>query len=115
MYQDSHVTLKIEIKESGGYELDSLAPHTVCFEADMLDCNAHGWFAAFEKIMRLQGFSEDAIARGACQLAFNEYRPKELMASVAKEYDLILLEDQVEMETSQDLATFTITSATTDV
>ena len=30
-----YTRLKVEIEESGGYELDSLSPHTVRFESDM--------------------------------------------------------------------------------
>lgn len=88
-----YTRLKVEIEESGGYELDSLSPHTIRFESDMSDCSVHAWFAAFEKILALQGFSEHTIAAGACQLAFNEMRDKALMQKVAHEYDLKLLED----------------------
>jgi len=93
-----YTRLKIEIEESGGYDLDSLSPHTIRFESDMSDCNVHAWFAAFEKILVLQGYSERIIAAGACQLAFNDMRDRELMQKVAHEYDLKLLEDIDEYE-----------------
>jgi hypothetical protein len=113
MYDNYHIKVKVEIEESGGKELDSLATHTVCFESDMIDCSVHAWFTAFEKILRYQGFDEHVIARGACQLAFNEYRDQALMRKVAKEYDLKLLEDtfdEDEEDSSSEPKTVVVTA-----
>jgi hypothetical protein len=91
-----YTRLKIEIEESGSDELDSLNSHRECFESEMSDCSIHAWFAAFEKVLRFQGFTDLAIAKGACQLAFNPYRETEIMRKVAHEYDLELAEDEPE-------------------
>lgn len=115
MYKEYSTKLKIEIEESGGNELDSLAPHTVCFETDMIDCSIHAWFTAFEKILRYQGFTEDVIAKGACQLAFNEYRDQAVMRNVAKEYDLKLLEDTFDEDEEDSLSEPKTVVVTADV
>ena len=91
-----YTRLKIEIEESGSDEHDSLNLHRGGFESDMSDCSIHAWFEAFEKVLRFQGFTDDMIAKGACQLAFNPYRAPELMRRVAHEYDLELAEDEPE-------------------
>lgn len=98
MNYDYYTRLTIEIEDSGCEEFDSLSPHTIRISSDMVDTSIHGWFAVFEKVLRLQGFHDDNIARGACQLAFNEARPTEFMRKVADEYDLKLLEDIVEQD-----------------
>ena len=96
MLYEYYTRLKIEIEDSGSEEFDSLKPHTVRIESEMSDCSVHAWFAVFERVLRLQGFSDENIARGGCQLAFNEARSTEFMRTVAHEYDLKLLEDEPE-------------------
>lgn len=72
---------------------ENAADLNITFSAEMADCNVHAWFDAFGKTLAAVGFQESVIMSGACRLAFNEYRPIELMRSVAHEYDLTLAED----------------------
>jgi hypothetical protein len=83
------ITLDFDSDET----FDGLPGHTIQFTINFADMTAHGWFALFEKIMGVQGFSELNIMRGATNLAFREGRLPEDMRKVAKEYDLKLVED----------------------
>jgi len=96
MYYDYYTRLKIQIEDSGGAFTDAVKLHSIQFESDMLDSNIHGWFSLFAKVLRAQGFGEELIAMGGCQLAFNESHPPALMSKIAKMYDLTMLEDTVE-------------------
>ena len=60
--------------------------------SDMKDCDVHAWFDVFERVLCAAGFHEESIMKGACKLAFNEYRAPDKMRRVATEYDLTLNE-----------------------
>jgi len=71
-----------------------------CFiKADMTDKTVHDWFALFERVLQVCGYNEGLVMRGACELAFNEWRKSEDMVQVAKEYDLTLNEFSHQNET----------------
>lgn len=103
MYYDYYTRLKIQIEDSGHTCPDAIKSHSIQFESDMLDTNIHGWFSLFVKVLRAQGFGEELIAMGGCQLAFNESHPPALMSKIAKMYDLTMLEDIVE-DVVEDIA-----------
>lgn len=86
---EATLTLEFDSDET----FDGLPEHTIEFRIDFADMTVHGWFALFEKILGVQGFSELNIMRGATNLAFREGRLEEDMRKVAKEYDLKLIED----------------------
>lgn len=60
--------------------------------SDMKDCDIHAWFEVFERVLFAAGFHEESIMKGACKLAFNEFRAHDKMRRVATEYDLTLNE-----------------------
>ena len=91
MHPKHEATIKLEFDSDETF--DGLPEHTIEFRIDFADMTAHGWFALFEKILGVQGFSELNIMRGATNLAFREGRLPEDMRKVAKEYDLKLIED----------------------
>lgn len=84
--------MKLEIKLT--YEryrqgsIDEPGEMTATWEADMDDCSVDAWFKVFESVLGAAGMTEKTIMRGACQLAFNEYRSVEDMVKLSKEYDL---------------------------
>lgn len=90
---DYYTKLTITLEQSGGQDLSSPNATKSILETDMVDCNVHAWFRIFEQVLREAGFSDELIAIGGCELAFNEMRSIELMRKVAKTYDLQLLED----------------------
>jgi hypothetical protein len=68
--------------------IDEPGEMTTTWEADMDDCSVHAWFKVFESVLGAAGMTEKLIMRGACQLAFNEYRSVEDMVKLSKDYDL---------------------------
>jgi hypothetical protein len=62
-------------------------------EIDLTDRDVHAWFFIFSKILNQAGFSDYTIMAGAAQVAFNEWNRPEDMRKLAKECDLMLLED----------------------
>lgn len=60
----------------------------ISIESNLTDCTIHEWFEIFEKVLRLQQFSEYVIMKGLCEKAFNESRTIENMKKLYKEYDL---------------------------
>jgi hypothetical protein len=101
MNYEYYTRIKIEIEDSGCEDLDSLKHHTIKIESEMSDYTIHSWFALFERVLRLQGFNDEVIARGGCQVAFNKTRSVELMRKIAYSYNLKLLEDEDEDEDIQ--------------
>lgn len=101
MPDDYYTKLTITLEQSGGQDLSSPNATKSTLETDMVDCNVHAWFRIFEQVLREAGFSEELIAIGGCELAFNEMRPIELMRKVAKAYDLQLLEDVSDCATKE--------------
>ena len=91
MQPEHQAIIKLEFDSDESF--DGLPEHTVEFCTDFTDMTAHGWFALFEKVMGVQGFSELSIMRAAAGLAFREGRSTEDMRKVATELDLKLLED----------------------
>lgn len=72
----------------------------VTLTSEMKDCDVDGWFEVFQRLLSSAGFGEREIMKGACHLAFNEYRPVDLMRSVAKEYELTMNEHTPDYEFS---------------
>lgn len=68
--------------------IDEPGEMTTTWEADMDDCSVHAWFKVFESVLGAAGMNDKLIMRGACQLAFNEYRDIDAMTALSKEYDL---------------------------
>ncbi len=85
--------LTITINASAGDHLDDPGPVTTTISADMKDCSVHAYFKLFEQVLQTIGFSEENIATGGAQMAFNECRSVSLMRKVAATYDLRLAED----------------------
>lgn len=93
MTPDYYTKLAITINTSGGEHLDDLGPTTTVISTDTADCSVHAYFKLFEQVLHMLGFSEENIAAGGAQLAFNECRSVSLMRKVAHMYDLKLDED----------------------
>lgn len=68
--------------------IDEPGERVITWEAEMDDCSVHAWFKVFESVLGAAGMTEKLIMRGACQLAFNEYRDLETMKQLSKDYDL---------------------------
>lgn len=68
--------------------IDEPGEMTTTWEAEMDDCSVHAWFKVFESVLGAAGINEKAIMRGACQLAFNEFRDEADMKALSQEYDL---------------------------
>lgn len=66
----------------------ALPAHSLVLQADLDDVTVHQWYALFEQLLRLAGFSETTVMEGACALAFNEWRPPAAMAALVERYDL---------------------------
>lgn len=85
----NEVTITIKEARPARYDEPDLAPcHDTVITFDAADYTIHNWYKIFERILILQGFSEDNIASGGCQLAFNEFRSKDLMKKLYNEYEL---------------------------
>lgn len=93
MSYDYSTKLTITLVDSGGDRLDDPGTTTTTISSEMADCSVHAYFKLFEQLLAVAGFSEENIAMGAAQLAFNELRAVELMRKVACTYDLKLEED----------------------
>ena len=77
------------------YDVKSKTPYgeevTFTYE-DVTEFNIHELFAAFEKVAKTLGYSDNVIMAGGCELAFSEFRDTDIMKKVAKDYDLTLNE-----------------------
>ena len=77
------------------YDVKSKIPYgeevTFTYE-DVTEFNIHELFAAFEKVAKTLGYSDNVIMSGGCEIAFNEFRETDAMKKVAKDYDLALLD-----------------------
>ena len=77
------------------YDVKSKTPYgediTFTYE-DVTEFNIHELFAAFEKVAKTLGYSDNVIMAGGCEIAFNEFRDTDTMKKVAKDYDLALLD-----------------------
>lgn len=93
MDHDYFTRLSITLECSGGEGLDETNTTTTSIQTEMSDCSVHAWFRVFAQLLAMAGFQEHVIMQGGAQLAFNEERKVEDMRSVAKIYDLKLLED----------------------
>lgn len=84
--------MKLEIKLTderyNQTSLDEPGEMTTTWEAEMDDCSVHAWFKVFESVLGAAGMTEKLIMRGACQLAFNEWRDLEDMKKLSSDYDL---------------------------
>ena len=84
--------MKLEIKLTDECyrqgSIDEPGEMITTWKADMDDCSIHAWFKVFESVLGAAGMTEKLIMRGACQLAFNEYRSIEDMVKLSKDYDL---------------------------
>lgn len=80
------ITLTDERYKQGS--IDEPGEMVTTWEAEMDDCSVHAWFKVFESVLGAAGMTEKLIMRGACQLAFNEYRDLETMKQLSKDYDL---------------------------
>lgn len=96
------VKLKIELVSEGGRSMEEPVEVKTTIDADLTWGNVHAWFKVFSNVLLQAGFSERAIMAGGAQLAFNEWRSDEDMRSVAKEYDLVMVEHATEPEESDD-------------
>lgn len=94
--------LKIEIVSGAGRCMDEPAEVKTTIDADLTWGNVHAWFKVFSNVLLQAGFSERAIMAGGAQLAFNEWRSDEDMRSVAKEYDLVMVEHATEPEEPEE-------------
>ena len=77
------------------YDVKSKTPYgeevTFTYD-DVSEFNIHELFAAFEKVAKTLGYSDNVIMAGGCEIAFSEFRETEAMKKVAKDYDLTLNE-----------------------
>lgn len=82
--------LKIELTDERYKQtsIDEPGEMTTTWEAEMDDCSVHAWFKVFESVLGAAGMNEKLIMRGACQLAFNEWRDIDAMKKLSEEYDL---------------------------
>lgn len=81
---------------SGGFDDCCLPEEHYTFEVPAEDLNIHQLFHFFQTVARAMGHDNDIIAKGACNLAFNEMRTPEDMRKTAEEYDLVMAEDVAE-------------------
>lgn len=72
---------------------DILPEENVTYEFPVEDATSYQLFKAFSKFMLMMGHTEEGIAKGAVNVAFNEERSFESMKKLADEFDLILVED----------------------
>ena len=90
--------MKLEIKLTDERyrqeSIDEPGEMVTTWEADMDDCSIHAWFKVFESVLGAAGMTEKLIMRGACQLAFNEYREVIAMKALSNEYDLAFAEPE---------------------
>jgi hypothetical protein len=82
---------QLEINVHSGATPDHDEIHAT-IRSEMKDCDIHAWFDVFERVLCAAGFHEESIMKGACKLAFNEFRSPDKMRRVATEYDLTLNE-----------------------
>lgn len=90
------MTIRLEqYNDRDNYDIKSKTPYgeevTFTYE-DVTEFNIHELFAAFEKVAKTLGYSDNVIMAGGCEIAFNEFRDTEDMKKVANEYDLTLNE-----------------------
>lgn len=92
----TRMTIRLEqYNDRDNYDVKSKIPYgeevTFTYE-DVTEFNIHELFAAFEKVAKTLGYSDNVIMAGGCEIAFNEFRETDAMKKVAKEYDLTLNE-----------------------
>lgn len=89
------MNLKITITDESYAQgsIDEPGEMTTTWEVNLEDCSVHAWFKVFESVLGAAGMTEKLIMRGACQLAFNQYRDIEMMKTLSKEYDLDFAEE----------------------
>lgn len=99
--------MKIEIQLKAEEEEFEDEPNAfICtIKTDMTDQTVHRWFALFERVLRLNGFSDDVIMTGACALAFNEFRDPKSMKKTFDFYELDEFVDQKEKEVIEEIET----------
>ena len=103
MIENYCTKLTISIDYTGGDSLDDTGPVKTVIESDMSDCSVHAWYRIFEQVLLLAGFQDRVIMIGATQLAFNEMRDGKDMRSIAEEYDLkYLVEDVADLPSPID-------------
>lgn len=98
MSYSAKVTLKFDstwTSPSYSYVSDEtiLPEEHITMEAPAHDLNVHQYFRLFRNFLLAVGMDDVNIAKGACELAFNEERGYDQMRRIAKEYDLFLAED----------------------
>lgn len=99
---DHSTKLKIVLEIPSDNTLDSASSVSTVIEATFEDSSVHAWFSVFDRVLKINGFSDFVIMSGATQLAFNEFRDEGEMRRVAKFHDLVLLEDINKTEESSD-------------
>ena len=90
------MTIRLEqYNDRDKYDVKNKTPYgedvTFTYE-DVSEFNIHELFAAFEKVAKTLGYSDNVIMAGGCEIAFSEFRETEAMKKVAKDYDLTLNE-----------------------
>lgn len=68
--------------------IDNVEEMAITFITQLDECSVHAWFKFFERVLGAAGFNEHAIMTGACQLAFNDCRPQDIMKKLSHDYDL---------------------------
>lgn len=81
----------------GIYDEDMVPEQHLTMECPIEDWNTSQIFQTFSNFMMAMGHNEISIMKGACSVAFNEYRNQEQMKKVAEEYDLIIAEELPEI------------------
>jgi hypothetical protein len=77
----------------GIYDEDMIPEQHLTMECPIEDWSTTQIFQTFSNFMMAMGHNELGIMKGACSVAFNEFRSQEQMRKIAEEYDLIIAED----------------------
>ena len=78
---------------SSGFDDSVLPEEHYTFQVPAEDLNVHQLFRFFATVARAMGHDDLNIMKGACGVAFGEYRREEDMRKVADEFELTLGED----------------------
>jgi hypothetical protein len=89
MLPDFAQKLTVTVESGPTPDHDEIHAH---ISSEMKDVDIHGWFDVFERVLCMAGFQEESIMKGACKLAFSEFRAPDKMRRVASEFDLTLNE-----------------------